>query len=394
MSDQDLRDLLHDRVADLTTTDLAVGAWPRAVRRRRRRTAAAVGATVLAVALVAGGVAAVTGDRDRETQPAPPVPTSLATTTPPATTPPADTEYQDLPVWWSPDLDQELDLAWIAASPLPRRIDLASEVPDLADEPIDRAVAAFAGPDLSDPASVVLVAPGGDLRRLDLSGLEPWTDPTGVPRALATPSMLSPDGRRLVFPQEGHLSLYDLATSEWSQVDAGGAETAHVRWHLDDLLVLPRERAPTGPLFTMDGAPSGRGEIAPPQVLDLMEAMRNPYGLERTVDDGVATRSAQSWGMGPGIPVREPRVYFSGPAYLVVTGGADGSSILAFMTGFDDERWMDAPPVAGWLDADTVVYESVAVDRDLLVAWDVGTHRFRRVASVTPGWQSSFARLY
>jgi hypothetical protein len=68
--------------------------------------------------------------------------------------------------------------------------------------------------------------------------------------------------------------------------------------------------------------------------------------------------------------------------------------VLAFMTAFDDERWMDAPPVAGWLDADTVVYESVALDRDLLIAWDVGTHTFRRVASVTPGWQSSFARLY
>ena len=386
MSDQDLRDLLHDQVADVTTTDLAAGAWPRAVRRRRRRAAATVAGAALVVVLVAGGVAAI-DDRQQGVEPAPPVPT------PSVTTSPADAEYQDLPVWWSPDLDEELDLPWLRDSPLPRQIDLSADVPDVSDEPIDRAVAAFSGPDLSDPASVVLVAPGGDLRRLDLSGLEPWTDPTGVPHALATPSMLSPDGRRLVFPQEGHLSLYDLATGEWSQVDAGGAETAHVRWHLDDLLVLPHERAPTGPMFTADGEPRGRGEISPPVVIDLPEAMRNPYGLERTVDDGLAIRSAQSWGMGPGIPIRESAVYFGGPAYLVVTGGPDGTSILAFMTGVDDERWMDAPPVAGWLDADTVVYESVAEDRDLLIAWDVGTHRFRRVASATPGWQSSFARL-
>jgi hypothetical protein len=352
------------------------------------RRVAVAGATVLAVALVAGGVAAVRGDRAREVQPAPQVPT------PSVTTSPADAEYQDLPVWWSPDLDQELGLPWLRDSSLPREIDLTSEVPDLADAPIRRAVAAFAGPDFRNPQSVVLVSPAGDQRRLDLSDLEPWRDSTGVPYSLATPSMLSPDGRRLVFPQDGHLSLYDLATGEWSRIDAGGAETAHVRWHLDDLLVLPRERAPTGPLFTVDGERSGRGEIAPPEVLDLMVAMRNPYGLERTIDDGATTRSAQSWGMGPAIPVREPAAYFSGPAYLVVTGGADGSSILAFMTGFDDERWMDAPPVAGWLDADTVVYESVAEDRDLLIAWDVGTHRFRRVVSVTPGWQASFARLY
>ena len=63
------------------------------------------------------------------------------------------------------------------------------------------------------------------------------------------------------------------------------------------------------------------------------------------------------------------------------------------MTGVDDNRWMDAPPVAGWLDADTVVYESVAAGRDLLVAWDVGTRTFHRVASATPGWQAAFARL-
>ncbi len=358
-----------------------------AVRRSRCRHVA-VGATVLAVALVAGGIAATAGERGRDVQPAP------QPRTPSVTTSPGDAEYQDLPVWWSPDLDQELDLPWMETSPLPREIALTSEVTDLADQPIERAVAAFAGPDFRDPASVVLVAPGGDLRRLDLSALAPWADSTGVPHSLATPSMLSPDGRRLVFPQDGHLSLYDLATREWSQLDAGGAETAYVRWQLDDLLVLPLERAPTGLLLTVGGEPRGRGEISPPVVIDLPEAMRNPYGLERTVDDGLATRSAQSWGMGPGIPIRESAVYFGRPAYLVVTGGPAGSSVLAFMTGVDDERWMDAPPVAGWLDADTVVYESVTEDRDLLIAWDVGTHQFRRVASATPGWQSSFARLH
>ncbi|GAA4740990.1 hypothetical protein GCM10023350_26910 [Nocardioides endophyticus] len=372
----------------MSLDEIELGRPPRAVRRLRRGPVIGAGATVLAVALVVGGVVAVRDGWGRDVQPAPQVPTPTETTSP------GDAEYQDLPVWWSPDLDQELNLPWLRDSPLPREIDLTAEVPHLADSPIERAVAAFAGPDFQDPRSVVLVAPDGDLRRLDLTALEPWEDATGVPHSLATPSMLSPDGRRLVFPQHGHLSLYDLATHEWSQLDARGAETAYVRWQLDDLLVLPRERAPTGPLFSVDGVPSGRGEIAPPQVLDLMEAMRNPYGLERAIDDGVATRSAQSWGMGPAIPIRESAVYFAGPAYLVVTGGLKGSSILAFMTGIDDERWMDAPPVAGWLDADTVVYESVAEDRDLLIAWDVDTRTFRRVMSVTPGWQSSFARLH
>ena len=126
--------------------------------RQAVRRVAVAGVTVLAVALVAGGVAAVRGDRGAPARPAPQGPP------PSVTTSPADAEYQDLPVWWSPDLDEELDLPLLRDSPLPRDIDLTAEVPALADQPIERAVAAFAGPDLRDPASVVLVAPGEEVK--------------------------------------------------------------------------------------------------------------------------------------------------------------------------------------------------------------------------------------
>ena len=339
------RRMLLDQVADLTTTDLAAGAWTRAVRRRRRRTAAVVGGTALAVVLVAGGVVAITDDRSRDPQPAPQLPT------PSVTTSPGDAEYQDLPVWWSPDLDQELDLPWLRDSPLPREIDLTSEMADLADDPIDRAVAAF-----GSGREVVLVAPNGSVRRVPVEQPGPPDDPDGNPVARYGPSMLSLDGRQLTLPQREGSAVLDLATATWRDVETVGE---------DDQPVAPR-------------------------VFQIQESMQNPYGPARSNGRGLI---AQSWGMGPGIPVRDPSAYFSGPAHLVVTAGREDPRVLAFMTGFDDERWMDAPPVAGWLDVDTVVYESVALDRDLLIAWDVGTHTFRRVASVTPGWQSSFARL-
>jgi hypothetical protein len=385
MSDQDLRDLLHDQVADVTTTDLASDAWRRAVRRRRRRTAGAVGGAALTLVLIAGGVVAITDRGHRDAQPAPQLPT------PTEATPVADAEYQDLPVWWSPDLDEELELPWIAASPLPREIDLTADIPDLADEPIDRAVAAFAGPVMRDVDTVVLVTADRELRRVDVSELEPWDDAGGNPYSVATASMLAPDGRRLVFPQDGHLMVYDLAADEWTRIDTGTAETAYVAWVDADTLLLPRQPERSGPIFDVRGERTGSGQKPAVRVFQVQDSMQNPVGPAHSF---IAGESAQSWGMGPGIPVREPAAYLSGPAHLVVTGGPGPARVLAFMTGIDDVRWMDAPPVAGWLDADTVVYESIAEDRDLLIAWDVGTHTFRRVMSATPGWQSSFARLY
>lgn len=393
MTHQDLHDLLHDQVDDLEAPDLTTSVWREAVRRRRRGRLATAGVTVLATALVVAGVAVVR-DRthpgsDRRPEPAGPPP--WVTETAQASSA-GDAEFQDIPVWWSPDLDEELDLPWVGASPLPRELDLTAAAPDVAEAPIDRALAAFAGPGSRVVDTVVLLGEDWELRRLDVSRLQPWDDPDGNPNAVATGSMLSPDGRRLVFPQAGHLMVFDLSTNDWSRIDAGDAETAHVRWQLDDLVMLPETGATAGPLFTMAGEPGGPG-AAPREFADLPEGLRNPYGVWRVNGDSEHAEIAQSWGMGPPIPVRDPAAYLSAPASLVVTGGPGGTSILAFMTGIDDYRFMDAPPAAGWLNDDTVVYESVAEDRDLLIAWDVDTSTFRRVMSVTPGWLSSFARL-
>ena len=56
-------------------------------------------------------------------------------------------------------------------------------------------------------------------------------------------------------------------------------------------------------------------------------------------------------------------------------------------------RFKDCCPVAGWLDDDTVVYESKQTE-PALVAWTVGTDRFRLVSRIKGQYfVASFADL-
>jgi hypothetical protein len=293
-----------------------------------------------------------------------------------------DATYQGLPVWWSPDLDEELELPYVGQLPLFRHLDPTRASDDLAT--IHRATAAFGRGD-----EVVLVAPDGSLRRLPVDLADPETDESGYPVSPYGPSMLSPDGRHVVFPQAGHLAVYDITRRRWSTIDVGTARTAYVTWVSDDLLLLPPRPEQPGPLVDLRGRSAGTGSAPAVRVYPVQDALQNPVGPGHDNGEGAV---AQSWGMGPGIPVRDPAAYLSGPASLVVTGHPAGTMVLAFMTGIDDTRWLDAPVVAGWLDADTVVYESIADDRDLLVSWRVGTHTFRRLGSIPQGWTSSFSR--
>jgi len=396
MSEQTLSDLMDDAVADVTAVDVAERAWLAAERRRTRTVVTALAGAAVVVLVV--GAVTVTG-LERRASPGTPESSTTPTPTAGVTTPSerSDAVYDGVPVWWSPDLQQELRLPLVPPelAPLPPVIDVPTTLAEAADvsfAPVDRVVGAFAFAEHGRSSAVLLVTRTGQTRRLDISSLAPFDEEEGYAVNPAQPTMLSPDGRRLVFPQRDHLMVFTLATGEWRRLDTGPAQTAYVRWLDDETLHLPpTEAGGSGPLFDRDGNRVGSAVLAPAaKDLDVPEPFDNPRGWSRSNGFGIV---AQSWGMGPHFPVRDPARYLSGPAYLAVTD-ADGTQVLTFMTGVEAVRWLDAPEVVGWLDRDTVVYGSVAVDRDLLIAWRVGTRDFWRLSDIRGGGVTSLADLY
>jgi hypothetical protein len=302
----------------------------------------------------------------------------------------ADAVAQGVPVWWAPDLDDEASLPWIDGSALPRSIDVGADVPDVLADPVDQAVAAFAEPDMRDPQSVVLLTADGDLRRLDVTRLEPWDDPTGVPESVATPATLAPDGRHLVFPQEGHLMVYELATQQWTRVGTGDTQTAYVAWwDARTLALLPGHYSGNAVLIDLFGQDLGTAVWTPPA--NALQVGLAPSDAQGPWHANSVDATVQEWGSAAYVPVPDNETYFAGPAFAaVVDGGA--TRVLAFPEPVDGSaRFSETPLLVTWLDDDTVVYESRAAGQDLLVAWDVGTHEFRRLADVAGSAQASFA---
>ena len=344
MTEQDLRDLLHYRVDGLTTTDLVGDAWEGAVRRRRVRRAAAVGGVVLAV--VVAGVALdraqlmVQGDVEPMPGTSRPSPSASPRTTPDATVGGAE-------VWFSPDTAGEDALPWVEGeSSLPHRLDLDAAAPSVEDAPISRAVIAVgvSGGSRDDSLvdRVLLWGPDG-YRTLLLPELAEPTD-----------SMLAEDGRSL------HLgtSTYVFDDRQWY-----GERRAEPR----------------------------RQVRVPSQV-----ASSDPYGPVR--GDPTGTWSARAYGMGPGLP--DPAGGTNGPESIAVVplhgAGARFLAISSTPPGLDG-RWLQCCPVAGWLDADTLVYESRG-NLPRLLAWTVGTADVRLVSRIEglgelEAYTASFATL-
>ena len=320
MTEQRLRELLRERVAEETMPDYSGRAWRAArVVRRRHRLGAATG-VVAATVGVSAVVAAVNSSPPAAERPPPSVADAQAAT--------PDATYQGVPVWWSPDQHQEQTLRPID-SPLPGEIDLDASTPLLAGQ-LERAVAAFAR-----GRSVVLVGPEGQLRTVDVSRLQEVTKPNGYSYFPTDTGMLSPDGTRLAFQQPGQVAIFTIATSMWASADIFG----------------------------------GDGSAVPDPGFDASAAQQ--YGEVR---DGAA-----SWGMGALLSVRNPATYLSAPEFMV----ADGA-VLAFMDLIDNgqsSRYKDCCPVAGWLDANTVVYESRQTE-PVLVAWRVRTGDFFLVSRI------------
>jgi hypothetical protein len=380
MTDQMLRDLLQERVADLTTRDLSSAAWTNGRRTRRRERLAVVGATVVVTAALASGVA-VLGD-GRPTGPAPvpggpgPSPSASGEGT-------SDATYQGVPVWWSPSRREEVDLPSLRTSVLPRVVDLESGPMAKA---LDRAVAAFAVGD-----RVHLVDERGRQVTVDIRRLDDVSTPDGYAYRPVHASMLSPDGRHLVFPQDGSVAIYSL-DGGWSEIDTGDAVTRFVTWVRDDMFVLPPEEG-GGPSagYTVDGGVYSdlRADRLRP-LFSVGDAQA--YGPTRSAEEA----RAQSYGMGVPIPVAHAGTDMSDPEFVYAESGGKLSVLAVTWTVHEDSdsgRFLQCCPVAGWLDQETLVYESRQTD-PVLVAWTVGSDDFALVSRIKGEYdQASFADL-
>ena len=381
MTDQMLRDLLEERVADVTMRDVSAVAWRDGRRSRRRDRLAVAGAAGLATAAVTVGVALLVDDgATTGPSPAPGVPTSTPAPDPGQ----PDAAYEGVPVWWSLSQAQEVNLPRVEDAPLPEVIDLEAGPRVKA---MSQAVAAFWVDD-----RVVLVDMDGGQLSVDVSGLDKVTKPNGYRFRPPHQSMLSPEGSHLVFPQDGRVLVYALVTGEWREIDTGDARTLDVRWLDEGVFVLPQNGSgSSGPTWTVSGSSGGWHGI-PRAEPGFGTLTAQAFGPTRSS----GSSSAQAWGMGVPVPVADAGTYLSEPEFIAANVGGE-PSVLAMMWDIRDEghggRFLQCCPVAGWLDDQTLVYES-RQSQPALVAWTVGTDDFGLVSRIEGQYLlASFADL-
>jgi hypothetical protein len=359
MTDQRLRELLDEHVADLTTVDLVDGAWQQArtVRRRRRATAAAAAAVVAVV----GTTAVVASRSDDGTMP--PVTSPSGTTTPRSDEGPKAVRsgtYGGAPVWWAPTTTEEADLPRLDGTALPAVIDLSDGRPAWPGGMRAVALLQLWG---DEPGAVVVVGEDGTSYSLDVSRLGRVRDGGGNDYPPVGPMSLSPDGRTASFRQEGALEVYDLVHGGWRTEDFRPLDG-------EGGIAGPAEGDESyGPTAWSRGASGARGVY-------LAGPVPAPTGDQRSVDAIVVVDGTLS-----GHPLLPPY------------------PVLAFPDNrADDGRWLQCCPPVGWLDNETLLFESRWAEAKVL-AWKVGTPDVYRVSDIvgwTPGaetYVASFAAL-
>lgn len=382
MSDHDLRDLLREQVADVTTYDLSARAWSASRGIRRRRARAVVSGAAASTVLVVAGIAML-GDRSAgrfdTAPPRSPEPTGQVTA--------PDGQFRGVPVFWSPSVSEEARLPVMesARPPLPEVIDLSAEATPVEDDPIDRAVAAFGVIDDEDSVRLVLLAPDGTYRSLDLADVGPDPTLSCCRRPAVFDEMLSPTGEYIVFPQTDGLMVYDLPRREWRAMPGGSVDPWQATWTGDREFYDPQSTGGPGPAYdVVTGERTGVNVELDPggNALDLEGATSHQFGPARRGPGGVL----QTYGSGARLPVPDGRPQ---PEFLVVNG--EPATILTF-TGSPGggDRWLQCCPVVGWAGTDVAMYESRS-GTPRIIAWTVGTRRFETVSSIigfTPGEQS------
>ncbi len=394
MTEHRLRDLLADVVEDVPAPDLVGPAWDRSQQLRNRRRKALLGAAGLAAGAVVAGTVWLGGDGT----PTPPGP--AATSTAPAESPaptqdairPPDARLAGAPVWRAPDKKAEADLPQLpqSVSGLPATIDLGGPAPDIGTSPLPRALAAFEVSDNSTERfrELLLLGPGGELRRLDVDDLDhTYVDPEGNRMSVLTQESLSPDGTRLMLLQNDFLMIYDLTDGSWHELSARGRSVEFARWVPDSDAVVIQDIAVTvpGDELTDPGA-------APRTPADSRFPIGDWWGPARSFGG----KTAQAGFVRPIYP--ENWIESAVEVYQVIAVEGDSTVLFAFPEDISpaNSRWKGCCAVVSWLDDTTVAFESRG-DPYTTLAGDIETGRFWRLATIQPApgtyFYSSYANL-
>ncbi|KRB78066.1 hypothetical protein ASE01_07830 [Nocardioides sp. Root190] len=375
MTDERLRDLLDERVADLEPTDLGEGAW-RAARRVRRRRAATTAAAAVAAVVLALVVVRPTGEDGGPVRPVQPVGTPTASGAVDADVERGG-EHRGAPTWWAPDVAGEAGLPVLDGTPFPAEIDLADGAP--AHRPGVEAVAVFevAG-EGAGPGRVVVVGTDRTSYSLDVARLDPVTDEEGNVLSPLGEESLSPDGRHVFFVQERSLEVYDLREGTWDSYETVPWLAEGARWISATEVWAPGELGPpdgTGTTYDVTGAEPVTPLPSLPRVRDVVD---EPYGPVRTSSGGGVAQAEYL-----ADPVTAPDGRSEGSADALAARVGSGDVHLLVMPG-QGGRWKACCPVVGWLDDRTVLLQSRSGSAGIL-AWRVGTPDLRRVSRLV-GW--------
>jgi hypothetical protein len=397
-----LRDLLRESVAEAEMPDVADAAWRAGTRARHRRTLGSV-AGVVAVALAAGGTVWAV-DRQSSGHGAAPArqpSTQVSSSSPTAPVSPYDPTdakpdgtYRGTIVWWSPRLAQEATLPTYPDHPLPSTIDVSQVGREISSSmpPVGPGLAAFAvvGDAPDRVWSVGVLGADGVVRLVDTARVQTMRDPEGHLRVRVGPSMLSPTGEYLMFPQQGSVLVLRLRDGHWSTIDTGARPTWDATWAdgPGDRIVLwdPERPAASAPVYAVTGGRSAH----PGDATDSLDPRwdGDMYGLPRRSPNGSLAQSFTA-----GLDVPQPPTLHLSPRQSDAIGVASAPDAMLVLPQ-ESVRQKQCCQVAGWLDRDTVVYESRSSEGLRLLAWRMGTGRFWQVSRVvgwTPGADSVVA---
>jgi hypothetical protein len=383
MTEQRMRELLHEVADVVPSPNVADQAWRRSVRVRRRRT---VGTALLA----AGSVVAVIGlvgfitdgtDPDSQRRPSPVAPPAP----PEAGSPRAPLARVDgADAWLGPEVAEESRLPRIGSA-LPPTINLTS-VATTQRKP-GLSVAAFAAADDMTPESILLLDANAMVSRLELPDLDPVYNFKDEQVPLLNLGSLSPDGSRLVFPQPHGVVIYDLVTGvdKPCEVTDNNVSTYYVGWSADGSdIQLPQdtidpETCDVNP-SSSDGDDSSARGGADTDIIGRFVVDQAYWPLRSWGDrDAEAAWNLKADGLPSELADQE----------LIAVDGPR-PALLALPETAEERGVVPGVRVVTWIDRGTVAFESQASGQFNILGWDIRDGAVSLVSeiAVPDGWDA------